>query len=204
MWWPAGPPPCLRAGAPAPQVACRSRGRVLRVGTEFDLVIVFHLGGGGVNLWWPWLQDRSVPEIFTCASFGVFFLRLPVVGVGQKSSSRPCHDRTVSPTFMARDCQPWGGGEKAACLLGDLDRLRTFRGNRPDRGACAFLLQVPRQREGQGLDVPANPLPHKGWAASDGQNRITPAANRPAICGNTGNSGNTSPKPKRGAGSQWI
>lgn len=97
-----------------------------------------------------------------------------------------------------------GGGEKAACLLGDLDRLRTFRGNRPDRGACAFLLQVPRQREGQGLEVPSNPLPHKGWAASDGQNRITPAANRPAISGNTGNSGNTSRKPKRGAGSQWI
>lgn len=68
-------------------------------------------------------------------------------GEGQKSDSRPCHDRTVSPTFMARDCPP-GGGKKAACLLDDLDGLRTFPENWPDRGACAFLLQVPRQREG--------------------------------------------------------
>jgi len=53
----------------------------------------------------------------------------------------------LAPHLWREISPPWGG-EKAACLLDDLDGLRTFRGNWPDRGACAFLLQVPRQREG--------------------------------------------------------
>lgn len=56
------------------------------------------------------------------------------------------------------------GGEKVACLLSDLDELRTSRGNRPDHGARTFLLQALRQRDAQCLDVSPYPLPYKGYA----------------------------------------
>lgn len=68
-------------------------------------------GEGGVNLWLTWLQDRTVSQTFTCASFGNFFLAGP--GGGPKSSAWPSHDRTVKPRFMGTIFRGWGGIKKS-------------------------------------------------------------------------------------------
>ena len=67
-------------------------------------------GEGGVNLWLTWLQDRTVPEIFTCASFGNFFLGSPKGGGIKKSSLPPNETGRYSLFAAPRNGQ--GGGSK--------------------------------------------------------------------------------------------
>jgi len=66
-------------------------------------------GEGGVNLWLTWLQDRTVPEIFTYASFGVFFCGCQWWGWVKSRALTPVMTERLAPHLWREIANPGGG-----------------------------------------------------------------------------------------------